>query len=128
MSEASQDPAKKIIVDEDWKSQVEAEREALRSGEEKGEPAGQPASRPLPPPTLGFLFTDLYLRAAVALKLLPNPLTDKPQLDLPLAKHSIDLLQMLQEKTEGHRTPEETEELEAVLHQLRLAYVAAQRA
>jgi hypothetical protein len=34
---------------------------------------------------------------------------------------------MLQQKTEGNRTPDESEELEAILHQLRMAYVSVQR-
>ena len=32
-----------------------------------------------------------------------------------MAKHSIDMLDVLQQKTEGNRTPEESEEIEAML-------------
>jgi len=123
----SPDPEKKIIVDEDWKRQVEEEKEAaLRAersqpSEEEAEAAGS-----LPPPDLMFLIGSLYLQAAVSLGLMPNPLTNKAEVRLAHAKHTIDLLAMLQEKTAGNRTPEESEELEAVLHQLRLAYIAAQ--
>ena len=35
------------------------------------------------------------------------------------------MLAMLQQKTEGNRTPEESDEIEAMLHQLRMAYVEA---
>ena len=38
-------PEKKIIVDEDWKSQVEAEKEAARHAEPAPKPAEPPASR-----------------------------------------------------------------------------------
>jgi len=37
MTEESQNPEKKLIIDEDWKSQVEAEKEAARQ-----EPAAKP--------------------------------------------------------------------------------------
>ena len=53
MSDAPQNPEKKLIIDEDWKSQVEAEREAARHSVEAEKPAESgpsPAARgPLPP-------------------------------------------------------------------------------
>ena len=55
----------------------------------------------------------------MALGLLPNPVTKKADVQLDQAKHAIDLLTMLQQKTEGNRTPEESGELEAALHELR---------
>ena len=58
--------------------------------------------------------------------MLPNPVTSKQEVQPEQAKHTIDLLTMLQQKTEGNRTAEETEDLESVLHELRLAYVTVQ--
>ena len=56
--------------------------------------------------------------------LLPNPLSDKqPALRIDQARHAIELLTVLQQKTEGNRTPEESEEIEAMLHQLRMAFI-----
>jgi hypothetical protein len=124
MSEDKADGKKKIIIDEDWKSQVEAEKEAARHGQEQASKSpGAQAEEALPPPTLGFLASTLYLQGAVALGLLPNPSSDKPAVQLHQARHAIDLLTMLQEKTDGNRTPDETAELETMLHQLRMAYV-----
>ena len=77
----------------------------------------------LPPPSLTYLASTLYLQGAIGLGLLPNPVSGKSELQLPHAKHAIDTLQVLQEKTEGNRTPEESEEIEAMLHQLRMAFV-----
>ena len=59
----------------------------------------------------------------MALGLLPNPVTKKADVQLDQAKHAIDLLAVLQQKTEGNRTPQESDELDAVLHELRMAYV-----
>ena len=125
---------KKIIVDEDWKSQVDAEREAAEkevAGQEPAEPQpdAEPDPRgPLPPPNLTFLASSLYLQGMISLGMLPNPATDKPQVDLDQAKHAIDTLQVLQEKTEGNRTPQESAEMETMLHELRLAYVSHSQA
>ena len=128
MSEETKQPEKKLFVDEDWKSQVEAEREAARRTAEAAKPAEPPSSAhphaPLPPADLTFLVSTLYLQGAIALGLAPNPVTNKAEVRLEQAKHSIDLLDMLQQKTEGNRTPAESDELEAVLHQLRLAFVS----
>jgi len=131
MSDDKIDEKKKIIIDEDWKSQVEAEKEAARlkqqqtqSEQQAGAGAGAENEEALPPPTLAFLAGTLYLQGAIALGLLPNPASDKqPAVRIGQARHAIDLLTMLQQKTEGNRTPEETEEIENILHQLRLAYI-----
>lgn len=121
---------KKIIVDEDWKSQVEAEREAARQAEGRQEaPAGagpSPAPGPLPPPDLTLLASTLYLQAMVALGVLPNPMSNKPQVQLEQAKHAIDTLQVLFDKTSGNRTPEETEAIDTMLHETRMAYVTVE--
>jgi hypothetical protein len=42
------------------------------------------------------------------------------------AKHAIDTLEILQQKTTGNRTPDESADIEEMLHQLRLAYVSLQ--
>jgi hypothetical protein len=126
----SNDPAsseKKLYVDEDWKSQVEAEKAAAgaAAGEQKAPPAEEKRpSEPLPPPTLTFLASTLYLQGSIAMGLLPNPLSEKSELQLDRAKHAIDMLAMLQQKTEGNRTLDESAEIEEMLHQLRMAYVS----
>ncbi len=121
----AQETEKKIIVDEDWKTQVEREREAEK--QDSSAPAAgaekAPQSIPLPPASLTYLVTTLYFQAMTSLGLMPDPATGKAEKLLPLAKHFIDLLEVLQQKTEGNRTPEETQDLEAMLHQLRMAYV-----
>jgi hypothetical protein len=123
------DPEKKIIVDEDWRSQVEAEKESARQAEQSSQPPEEPpsAAGPTPPADFGFLIGTLYIQGAMALGLLPNPVTKKSEAHPEQAKHAIDLLAMLEQKTQGNRTPEESGELDAALHELRLAYVSVQR-
>ena len=125
MSDESQKSEKKIIVDEDWKSQVEAEREAARTA--KSQPPEEPvAEAALPPPSLTYLASTLYLQAAVALGIFPNPVSGKTELHAAHARHAIDTLEILQQKTEGNRTPEESDAIEGILHQLRMAYIEVQ--
>jgi Domain of unknown function (DUF1844) len=117
---------KKIIIDEDWKNQVQAEKEAERLKQPQAQADKQAAEpeEPLPAPTLSFLAGTLYLQGAIAMGLLPNPVSDKqPAVHIDHARHAIELLTMLQQKTEGNRTPEESEEIEGMLHQLRLAFI-----
>ena len=124
-------PDKKIIIDEDWKSRVQAEKEEL---EEKQRQQERPASAgqaepdvPLPPPSLEVLAGSLGMQAMVAMGLLPNPVSGKPEVRLNQAKHFIDTIAMLKEKTEGNRTPEETAVISDLLHELRMGYVAVQK-
>jgi hypothetical protein len=129
MADESSSPEKKLYVDEDWKSQVEHEKEAAKQAEQspQGSTENATASRenasPMPPPDFMFLIGTLYLQGAMALGMLPNPITNKSEVHRDQAKHAIDLLAMLQQKTEGNRTPDESSELEGVLHQLRMAFV-----
>jgi hypothetical protein len=81
----------------------------------------------LPPPSFSFLVATLGGQASMSLGQLPNPLSGKSEVNLELAKHFIDTLAILEEKTEGNLTPDETAMLEGALHQLRLGYLEAQK-
>lgn len=54
----------------------------------------------------------------------PNPFTNEIERDLAQARLSIDMLEMLEERTAGNLTGEETRFLKHVLTELRLNYVA----
>jgi len=58
---------------------------------------------------------------------MPDPATQQRYLDLPQAKHTIDILMMLRDKTRGNLTAEETKLLEDVMPQLQMAYVSVSR-
>lgn len=55
---------------------------------------------------------------------IPNPFTEKIERDLVQARLSIDVLEMLVERTSGNLTGEESRFLQHVLTELRLNYVA----
>jgi Domain of unknown function (DUF1844) len=56
---------------------------------------------------------------------LEHPDHASPSKNLALAKQSLDILSMLQEKTRGNLSAEETRLLEQLLYELRMKYVAA---
>jgi hypothetical protein len=138
---SDQPSEKKIIVDEDWKSRVEAERAAAeakpRSAAEP-QAAGEPPASPeraerdpdpaMPPPDLLLIASTMYMQALVALGMVTDPITRKNRVRPNQARHAIDTLQVLREKTEGNRTAEETEGIDVMLHEMRMAYVAKAQA
>jgi len=81
---------------------------------------------PLPPASFEFLALSLRTQAELQLGLLHfGAEEDRPKPDLDLARHSIDLLAMLHEKTRGNLTLEEQRLLENSLTELRFRYVQA---
>jgi Domain of unknown function (DUF1844) len=65
--------------------------------------------------------------AALFLGQIPNPQTGKGEVNLEVAKMFIDQLAMIQEKTRGNLTSEESTVLRNTLSNLQLAYVELAR-
>ena len=65
--------------------------------------------------------------AALFLGQIPNPKTGEPEVNLDLARMFIDQLAMIQEKTRGNLTSEETKVLSNALSNLQMAYVEVAR-
>lgn len=84
------------------------------------------ASAPLPPPTFEWLTLSLRLQAEMHLGLLvAGEEKERPKPNLDAARHAIDLLAMLQEKTKGNLTLEEQRLLDNSVTELRFRYVQA---
>ncbi len=88
-------------------------------------PPAQPPRELDPAHSLAGLFVMFASSALIALGESPDPLTGLVQKDLAQASEAIDVLTLLREKTEGHRTPEESELLEQILYDLQLRFVRA---
>lgn len=81
---------------------------------------------PLPPPTFEFLTFSLKMQAEMRMGLLPmgaNPEDKEEEPDLPAARHAIDMLAMLADKTRGNLSMEEQRLIENSLTELRFRYV-----
>ena len=116
----------KIIIDEDWKSQIEREKEAAKQEAAQSVAAEEDKQEfQMPEASFSLLVSMFSTQAMMALGQIPHPVTGKTDVIRPQAKHFIDLLAMLEEKTRGNLSGEETAMLSNVLHQLRMDFVAA---
>jgi hypothetical protein len=114
--------AKKIIIDEDWKSQVERERKDVREQEQQPE-SGAAGAQKMPEASMAFLISTLSAQVLASLGQFPDPVVGKPIIHLDYAKLNIDTLSMLQQKTKGNLEEEEEQLLEQTLHELRMLFV-----
>jgi len=127
---------KKIIIDEDWKSRVEAEKQAAQeqqagpaAPDDEAAPAaaeGEPfdvGDVPMPPASFELLLTTLATEALVALGQVPHPASRQVQVHRNQAKYLIDTIDMLRQKAKGNLTPDEQQTIDGLLHQLRMAFI-----
>lgn len=100
--------------------QVQAEAETEFS-EEDFDPENFPGADD-PASFINFMMT-LASQAAASLGAAPNPATGQRSVDLETGKYWIDVLAMLNEKTNGNLHPQEAKLLEGLLGDLRMQYV-----
>jgi uncharacterized protein DUF1844 len=79
------------------------------------------------PSGFGMLVSYLSTTAMFQLGMLPGPGGERIPVDLVNAHMTIDLLEVLQEKTQGNLTSDEAKMLEDVLYELRMTFVEVQR-
>ena len=69
-----------------------------------------------------FIFS-LNHSVLVHLGVMDDPSTGKKARNLPIAKQTIDILGMLEEKTQGNLTEDEAKMLKSILYDLRMIYI-----
>jgi hypothetical protein len=148
-NKAEEEP--KLVVDTDWKEQVAREKEIASTSKGQGETEQDAAIKtedsdpktataaaksedgsqdsgeypPAPPASFEVLVSMLFTQAMAMLGHMPDPASGKTSVNKPYAKHYIDTLDMLGEKTKGNLSDEESKILSEALHALRMAYVNA---
>ncbi len=81
---------------------------------------------PLPPATFEFLVLSLKTQTEVHLGILHfGEENERSEPNFPIARHTIDVLAMLQEKTRGNLSLEEQRAVENALTELRFRFVQA---
>ena len=95
----------------------------MSSSDETSPPAPTDAAR-LPPVDFPTFVLSLGSSALMLLGEAADP-SGSTRKDLPMAKHTIDILSMLEEKTKGNLNATEAQLLENLLFDLRLRYVDA---
>ncbi|MBL8822210.1 MAG: DUF1844 domain-containing protein [Planctomycetia bacterium] len=113
------DASKKIIIDEDWKSEAQQEKEML---EEKLEQEKLQQGKSMPQASFEVLVNSLAMPAMLNLGLIHVP-QQKPQINLAEAQFYIDLLTVVENKTKGNLETAEHNLLKTILYELRMAFV-----
>jgi hypothetical protein len=90
--------------------------------ENGAEPA---ADEPIPEIDFTTFILSLSSSAAFHLGIAAHPETGKTEINLPMAKQTIDILGILQDKTRGNLTGAEERLLGEILYNLRIAFVRA---
>ncbi len=110
LKEEKKEPAEKVKEEEERKSEPKKE-EAERA--------------PLPEVNFNSLIFSFSSSALLHLGEIADPQTGEKRKDIALAKHTIDTIAMLKEKTQGNLNGEEEKFLESILTDLRWRYVRA---
>jgi hypothetical protein len=121
---------KKVVSDEDWKKEAQKAKEKLTDAAQTKAAGGRAAaaqSGPIPEASFTTLVNSLVVQILYSLGRLadPNDTSKRPPVNLELAKHHIDVLGVLEEKTKGNLTEDEKKSLAIALHEMRMQYVAA---
>lgn len=123
-----------VTSDESWKDQVkeddrkrDAEQAASAEGakqqdQEEAKSRGSVDASQLPPPRFEVLVQLLSSQALTAMGLVPGP-DGQATREPAIARHFIDMLGMLEEKTSGNLNDQESKLLKDSLHQLRMAFI-----
>ena len=116
---AAENEAAEIVADEEVANERLVDDESDPSvavGREYAEP---------PPASFEVLISMMFTQAMSMLGHVPDPNTGQATVNKPYAKHSIDTLEMLGEKTKGNLTDDEAKMLSEAMHALRMAFVGA---
>lgn len=115
----------KIHIDSDWKAQAQAEKQKLAEKTKESPARGGGAGGPggLPPATFETLISTMVTQALFAMGAIPDPRTGQRVAHLDLARHHIDMLGVLEEKTKGNLTEQEADMLSSTVYELRTRYI-----
>jgi Domain of unknown function (DUF1844) len=116
-----------VVKDKRFSAKKEDEEEPKIKEEAKAEepPREEGSAQEGPLPEIDFTHFMFSLSTSVLIQLgeIEDPFTKTLVKNLPLAKQTIDLIGMLNEKTKGNLTPDEEKVMQYILYDLRMRYV-----
>lgn len=77
--------------------------------------------------SFSHLILSLATSAQIGMGMMPNPGSGKLERNIPMARQTIDLIAILQEKTQGNLTAEEAKLLDELLYTLRMQFLEAEK-
>ena len=115
----SNEPADgRLHIDSDWKEEAQREKQRIAEQETAAGPTTQPGAA-----GIADLVNMLAMQAAVGIGGYQGPGGERIPPNLDMAKHHIDMLDVLDQKTSGNLTADEKRILDTVLYELRTQYV-----
>jgi Domain of unknown function (DUF1844) len=134
---ADDEKKSKIVSDEGWKEEARKEKEKLREPKTPEPPdaaadeaagdavasVGEESAGGLPPASFLMLVQSYRIQTLYCLGMLKLPGTEEAQVNLDAAKHNIDMLHVIEDKTKGNLAEEEEQFLGQILHEVRMAYM-----
>lgn len=100
------------------------EKNAADPGDNHGDKGIQNTGNPpLPEASLPVLVSSLASQVIISLGEMANPLTGERGTNIEQAKYSIDLIEVIRDKTKGNLTGEETKLIDGILFDLRMRFV-----
>ncbi len=109
------DEEKKIIVDDDWKAEAKQEKERLAQETTEREA--------IPDPSFAELINMIAMQAMVGFGGMAGPGGERVPANMEIAKHFVDMLQVLEDKTKGNLTDDEKKLLDQVIYEIRMRYI-----
>jgi hypothetical protein len=105
------------------KKPAEARAEQVQE-QTRSKPEGQEEA-PLPEINFSNFIFSLSTSALIQLGEIPDPVNNQKSKNLAMAKQTIDMLGMLQEKTKGNLTDDEENLIKNILYDLRMRFVTS---
>jgi hypothetical protein len=113
--------------DKEKEEKIKAQETTKQESKEAGHSAGKTDEKEpeacLPEINFPTFIMSLNASALLNLGILDNPATGKKEINLSLAKQTIDILCLLEEKTRGNLSKDEESMLKNILYDLRIIYV-----
>ncbi len=124
-ADEAQDKEKSAESSSEDETRASSSAEETRATEAREEPpaAGAQPEPPLPEINFPTFVVSLNASALLHLGAIEDPSTGQTNKNLTMAKQTIDILSMLEEKTAGNLTTEEKNLLKNILYDLRIIYV-----
>jgi hypothetical protein len=106
---------------------MDEDRKDIANESEVETKAGEHDSHPMPVVTFSTFVLSIASSALVHLGEVPDPESGEIKRNLEVAKHNVDILSMLKEKSIGNLDADELRLIDGVLYELRLKYVMADK-
>lgn len=107
----------------DQEPTAEAPQQPAEASADEASSEEQPSETLLPEVNFPTFIMSLNVSALYHLGAIEDPETKQKNKNLPMAKQTIDILSMMEEKTKGNLTEDEENLLKNVLYDLRIIYV-----